>query len=429
MLKLILPFIYGLLLLDVLHAQPLRDTLEITPAAAETAFIEGNLKLLAGRLEINESQALLIQARVWPNPTITINEVNLWNNHGAEELGRITDNWGNHSQLSVGIEQLIQTAGKRKKAIAMAKTSVDIAEHDFADLLQSLRLELRTRLAALYYSQKRLSLYHQQLEQLRVLLAAYQRQVQQGYVSQSEYLRLQASEMALMKTIDDIREENIEAQQTLQSMLGSAKHQILVVSEPANLPTLEYIKSLSADGLVTRALENRPSLKTATLQAGYAEQQLAYERAQRIPDLTLSIGYDRGGNIMRDFIGLGVSVDIPVFNKNKGNIIAAQTSVERRRLLASHQENEVKAAVLQAWHALMLTAERLERFDTTYETDLDRMAESHHRSFASRHTSLLEYLDSLWAYLEGKDLLLETYESLLAQYETLQFTVGSSLIN
>jgi len=98
-------------------------------------------------------------------------------------------------------------------------------------------------------------------------------------------------------------------------------------------------------------------------------------------------------------------------------------------LLASHQENEVKAAVLQAWHALMLTAERLERFDTTYETDLDRMAESHHRSFASRHTSLLEYLDSLWAYLEGKDLLLETYESLLAQYETLQFTVGSSLIN
>ena len=427
MLKLILPFIYGLLLFQTLYAQPLPDTLEITPEAAEVAFLEGNLKLLADRLEINESQALLIQARAWPNPTIAIDEVNLWTNYGAEELGRITGNWGNHAQLSMDIEQLIQTAGKRKKAIALAKTSVDIAEQNFGDLLQSLRLELRTQLAALYYSQKRLSLYHQQLEQLRVLLGAYQRQVEQGHVSQSEYLRLKAAEMALIKAIDDIRGENTEAQQALKSMLGSPAHRVLIVSEPGNLPSPQHIKSFSAEGLVSRAMENRPSLKTAALQADYAKQQLAYERAHRIPDLTVSMGYDRGGNIMRDFIGLGVSVDIPVFNKNKGNTLAAQVAVERHRLLASDRENEVKAAVLQAWHALSLTVERLERFDENYETDLDRIAESHHRSFASRHISLLEYLDFLWAYLEGKDLLLETNKSLLAHYETLQFMVGSQL--
>lgn len=429
MLKLILPFIYGLLLLQRLYAQPQPDTLKIAPEAAEVAFLKGSLKLLAGRLEINESQALLIQARVWPNPTITIDEVNLWANHGAEGLGRITGNWGNHNQVSVDIEQLIQTAGKRKKAIDLAKTSVDIAEQNFADLLQSLKLELRTQLAALYNSQKRLSLYRQQLEQLRVLLAAYQRQVQQGHVSQSEYLRLKAAEMALIRAIDDIRGENADAQQALKSMLGGPTHRVLVVSEPGHVPTPEQIKSLSVEVLVSRALENRPSLKTAALQADHAKQQLVYERAQRMPDLTLSVGYDRGGNIMRDFIGLGVSIDVPVFDKNKGNIIAAQAAVERHRLLANDRENEVKAAVLQVWNTLMLTVERLERFDGAYEADLNQMAESHHRNFASRHISLLEYLDFLWAYLEGKDLLLETNKSFLLQYETLQFTIGGQLID
>ena len=49
-------------------------------------------------------------------------------------------------------------------------------------------------------------------------------------------------------------------------------------------------------------------------------QKLELQNAMKTPDVAVSIGYDRGGNIMKDFIGLGVSMDLPIFDRNKGNI-------------------------------------------------------------------------------------------------------------
>ncbi|WHT38401.1 TolC family protein [Myroides sp. mNGS23_01] len=59
----------------------------------ETLFLEQNLDLLAKKLEISQAEAQLIQARLWPNPTFEISEVNVWRTTDIEEQPIIFGNW------------------------------------------------------------------------------------------------------------------------------------------------------------------------------------------------------------------------------------------------------------------------------------------------------------------------------------------------
>ncbi|GGC25488.1 cation transporter [Parapedobacter defluvii] len=411
------------------HGQYAPDTLAVTPTEAEAVFLQRNLRLLAGKLDIDMAKAQVIQAKLWPNPVLSIGEVNPWSNRDAEVLGRLFGDWGNHAQVAVDVEQLIQTAGKRRKRIAVEEAGLVVAEHSFEDLLRSLQAEFRTEMAELYRTQAGMVVYQGVLGQLQQLLGGYQRQVAQGNISRSEYMRLQASEVALMKAIDDLRRENGEAQRQLKTLMGLTPQQELILTGGGggtDIP-IDVLNALDAPTLQEWA--NTHNAELAALQSGtvQADWQLRYEQAQRVPDVTVSAGYDRGGNIMRDFVGLGIAVDLPFFNRNQGNIKAAQLALAQSRLLADDKKNEAESEAIRIWKDLLAIIARREHMGTQYEADMDTLLASYHRNFAERHISLLEYLDFLEAYLHSKDTLLDTEKELRVQYEALRYHVGNQL--
>src|ERR1700676_5290883 len=53
-------------------AQPHQDTLRLALPEAEKRFLDSNLQLLAQRYSIDANKALVIQARLWPNPNFSI---------------------------------------------------------------------------------------------------------------------------------------------------------------------------------------------------------------------------------------------------------------------------------------------------------------------------------------------------------------------
>lgn len=309
----------------------------------------------------------------------------------------------------------------------LEEVGIQRAEMDFAETLRSLKLEFRSQLAALHFTQQRLAVYQEQLTYLQQLLDGYRRQLQQGNVSQSEYLRLRAVEIDFLQSIRDIRKDNLDAQRTVKVLMGLPAQQTLVLTGETPPPALADIRQQQALSLVEQALRNRPDLKAAEWDAVLADKRLAYEKALRVPDLTLGVNYDRGGNIMRDFVGIGIAMDLPVFNTNKGNIRSAQFGRERSGLLLRDKKNEVSSEVVNAWHQLLLTADGYEHFETGYEADLDRMQDGYRRRFASRDLSLLEYLDFLEAYLSGKDAMMETRRDLRLHYEAFSYAVGGPL--
>ncbi len=416
----------GLLMSTVFVQAQITDTLSISKKEAETLFLKQNLELLATHLEISQAEAQVIQAKLWPNPTLNISEVNLWSNSSSEELPALYRNWGKTSQVGIEIEQLIQTAGKRRKNIALQKMEVEGKRLQFKQLLQNLKLEFRNALTDLQTYQQQQILYTAQIESTSSLLQAYQNQLKEGNISRSEYIRLKAAEMSFRKQLVEIHQAWAETQKDLKILLNLSASTVINIIDDLHVPTV----LVNADDLAVwtqEALDERAEMLVAKNTEAVAIQKHQLERAMRVPDVTLSANYDRGGNIMRDFVGLGISFELPIFNLNKGNIKDAQIEVEKTRLELSQTSNTISNEIVEALRNYQQSKALYDQVETDYENHLDDLLQSYYKNFKLRNTSMIEYLDFVEAYLDNKNILLENKKDLNHYFESLQYTLGKEL--
>lgn len=404
-----------------------KDTLSISRAEAETIFLKNNLRLLSEKLNIDQAEAQVIQAKLWPNPTFEISEINLWSNAKSEQLPPISGDWGKTSQVALSLEQMVQTAGKRKKMIAMEKVGVEIAHEYFKDFLRVLKVEFRNNLTDLLYVQQKQDVYKKQLNSMQKLLKAYENQAKQGNISKAEFIRLKASELDFLKEISDLQKENNQLQKELKTLMNVAPASYLKITDDKFIPQLSKLETINLANLTSSALENRPDVKVSVLEEKYNERKLKYELAQRTPDVTFGINYDRGGNIMNDFVGIGLSLDLPFFNRNQGNIKIAKFDIEKSKHTRQEKNNEAQNEVIKAFEDVLIAKKMYENTNEEYEKDLDTLLESYFKNFAQRNTSMLEYLDFVEAYLQNKTIILDSKKELNEHFEELQFVIGKEL--
>ena len=107
--------------------------------------------------------------------------------------------------------------------------------------------------------------------------------------------------------------------------------------------------------------------------------RLRREEAQAIPNLTLSGGYQRNFNDREDQATYGVSIPLPVFNRNQGNIHAAQAELGRAMREVSRVQNDLTSRLATAYGQYAAARERADRYRTsilpsanrTYQLSLD----------------------------------------------------------
>lgn len=392
----------------------------------EAKFLEQNFDLLIKRLEISQAEAQIIQAKLWPNPTFEISEVNLWKTTDIEEQPYIMGKWGDTQQISLHLEQQIQTAGKRRKNIDLQKLSKEEKEKEFESILRESKLELRKTISQLQVLQKQLEVFNNQIANTGNLIKAYKNQLEHGNISQAEYMRLKAAELQFRKEYLDIKKDYEETVKDLKNFISIKDNVQIVITDELQIPTNEVSEILLQDWIV-EAYENRPDLHLVKNLEKQSLKKLAIEKAERTPDLTFAIDYDRGGNIMRDFIGLGVSFDLPIFNRNKGNIKEAKLDIEIAKLDIQNKENEIANEIIEAYRNYHDAIQLYSNIDIDYEEQLDKLILSYFKNFEKRNVSLIEYLDFVEAYLDNKNLILETKKDIIDHFETLQYAIGKDI--
>jgi len=417
--------LFCILFFDSFSAQ-IADTLTISRKDAETIFLKNNLELITQKLEISQAEARVIQAKFWPNPTLSISEVNLWKTYDIEIQPALAGNWGKNSQISAEVEQVIQTAGKRKKNIELQRIGVDGEKYELQEVLRELKKILRNTVTEVLYNQEQQKLYQTQISSIEKLTKSYKNQFDQGNISKSEYIRLKAQEMEFKKNLVSLQQQIQELQLELKALLMIPFNSYIVISDLLRMPEKE-ISEWELDQFMNIARENRPDILIAKNKELYAQKNLELQNALKTPDLAFSIGYDRGGNIMKDFIGMGVSFDLPVFDRNKGNIQEAKLEIEksgyntRKNILKS--ENEI-ASVFQNY---IRTKNMYHEVDDSYENNLDGLLASHEKNFRLRNINMLEYMDFLDTYINNKILILDTKKEINQYFENLQYAIGQDL--
>lgn len=147
------------------------DTISINLEEAERQFVSNNLLLLSKKYQIDASKAAIVQASLFPNPTISL-EQNIYNNLNNRYFDATRS-----GQNIVEYQQLILLAGKRKKAIQLEQLNAQMTELEYFDLLRSLRFELRTTFYELGYLLQNQKLYTSKIAPIAKLVQAMFRKV------------------------------------------------------------------------------------------------------------------------------------------------------------------------------------------------------------------------------------------------------------
>ena len=386
----------------------------------EAQFLQNNYLLIANKLNIDKADAEIVQEKLWNNPTLSISEVNLWKTYQIEEQPYLFGKYGKNQQVSVELEQLIETAGKRKKRVAIKQLEKNNALFDYEELLRELKKELRQS----FYTLSRINQEENQLQNMLNLFTQmsnqYERQSKLQNVSKADFYRIQTELLGLQKESVLLENEKID---------GLNKLRLLTQNSELNIDQLQFETSIKSQNQLPFDLKNSAKnqnigLKKQENELNLVKNQLILEKSQRTPDLTFQLNYDRGGNIMRDFVGVGVSVDLPIFNTNKGNIKAAKISIEQQLANQNAYQLELDQSIDRLQNQLKKIEETLNFWSSEKEQEQNLMIENYKKHLQNKHITLMEFIDFTQAYREAQQAYLELQETYEHTYEELQYIVG-----
>ncbi len=419
-LKLLLVFGFGLIISSNLCAQAQQDTLTLNLQQAEKTFIDSNFVLLAQHYNVDAQKALIEQAKVWQNPTLNTDFM-IGANGKYFKYG--TDVNGNYNgQYYIQLQQLILTAKKRGKQIALATTNAKLSELQLQDVLRNLRYQLHQDYYNIQQQVALLAIYNNQALQLNKLLKGMQAQLNAGNIAIKDFVRIQALTVSLQQDIVEATKSLADNEADLKTLLQITKPNIFIKPSDALNTTIQLPESVEA--LTNIALQNNPYYLLQQSQTVYQQQNLTYQKALQTPDITLGPNFDRNSNFAPNYIGLGVSLPIPVFNKNKGNIKAAEANIKQQQAITQSAETELRNNVSNAYKKLMLYINQntttQSDFYTSYTTIYNNMLES----YQQRQINLLEFLDFFNDYTDSRQKLLQQQLNLQLAKEELNYHIN-----
>jgi cobalt-zinc-cadmium efflux system outer membrane protein len=403
-----------------------QETLKITIEQAENRFLEKNLQLLSERCNIDIADAAIVQAKLLNNPTIGVGDVNFWNPNATDELGLSQTSFGNSIVFSVELEQIIRTAGKRKKLVNLEKVSKEIAVQEFEVFLLSLKTELRTNLHEIIYLQSYLDVVQVLQESVNNLVHVYKNQSSAGNIAKSELIRLQSSLIELETEANELLTELDGLYKDIKILLNitpETKISILPFTAAVKNP-----KEIVLSDLFEMAKHARPEFLLSDLNINYNEKLLVYEKSQRVPDVGLCVNYYRDGGVWKNFVGFGVRLDIPTFNRNQGNIKMAKLKIEQSNYNAEYQKNVILHEIAENYENYMLKYNYYKKLmDNDFSEDLENMFEIYSRNLLNKNINMLEYIDFMYAYKTTKQAILIAKKNLDINFVELQFSVNDEL--
>jgi len=400
------------------------DTVSLTIDSAENRFLKANYLLLAQKYQVEATRALIIQASLWPNPNIA-GSILIRNTH--ENAHHRYFDFSGTGEQSYQIGQLINVAGKRRNQTQVAKLNTLVAEDQFYDLIRTLKLQLRTDFYTIYFNEQSLGIYDQEIKALTQTTNAYQQLVKQGFIAKKEILRIQAQLYALQNELIALKAQIVQSQSDLNILLAGNDHFFV---PQVDTPCLERLSTrwLSIEALNDTALANRYDLKSAAASLESSRYGLKLQRSLAVPDPTIGYSFDRNGSYIPSSRFLSLGIDIPIFNRNQGNIKNARFAIQNNEAQLSNQQKVVLGDVFKAYNAAIENERLAQGFDPSFAGNYTTLVQEVLKNYQIRNIGLLDFLNYYDSYkqnvLQSNTLRLNR----ILAYEQINFAIGKDII-
>lgn len=344
--RLVLPLLFDILLaVSATAAERAAPTGPLTLRDALAAALLGSPDLAVFSWELRAKEAQVLQAGLRPNPELS-SEV--------EDFGGTGDRFAfEQTQVTVSLAQLIELGGKRAKRLRLAALDRDLATWDYEVARLNVVAGVRKAFTATVAAQQRLRLFGELVGLARRSVDAVATQVKAGATSPVELMRAEA---ALGRTETQRRQAARD--------LANARTALAVHWGSSTPGFAEAAGDLAPVGAPPRvedfldAIRGNPDVARWVTEIEQRAAALAVEKARAIPSLTVSLGGRQFADNGDKALVAGFSLPLPLFDRNQGNILAAdrrlaqaaaardRATVSAERALASAYE-DLRAAYAQ----------------------------------------------------------------------------------
>ena len=355
--------------------------------------LESNPRLAQVGWAVEAARGRAVQAGLYPNPTVIV---------GGSE---ISDRTGPGGIWTVYTGQEIVTANKLGLSKAAALKEVDQATLNFMAERYQVFTEVRQAFFELVTLQRR-------AEILGELIKLANKSVEEA----TKLLKAkEGSQLDLVQLEVDLERYRADLEAT-QRALPAAYRKLAASVGVQDMPMARVVGDLDTtppdynlDQLRLYILGIHPELRSA--QVGVERAQFLVRRAEvePIPNPTVGTGYTRQGQNRSNDWDVVLSVPIPLWNRNQGNIRAAKAQVREAVSQVGRVENDLVNRLATAFGAYAAAQKRAERYKTAI---LPKAQETYQLSLKAYQGGQFEYLRVLAAQRTLAEAKLELVRSL-----------------
>jgi len=363
----------------VSHAQA--PGADVTVDQAVALYREHSPRLMATRASIDVTRADIVEARIYPNPSLGVNGAHT--TVGGDTMG--------HTQIGLDLEIPILIGHQRARREEAANRHVDATQADVAVTQGEAELDIRARFAALLATQEQSAVLAAALADAKALRAIVAARTGAGAGSEYAVERIDLEIAALASRVDEAAANQASAAGDLAvavGMPGWQPHAVGDLAPPApGTPAIDPAHPALA-------------LDKATQAAAHADEARAH--ADAVPTPTLALQSWSTADPLGLVLSAGISMPLPLFDRNQGAVARARAEAHRAELELAAKTHELESELGRATRVLGARRDAVTHFQAEGLQRLAKLRTMAEASYRAGQGGIVELLDALDAITDAR---------------------------
>ncbi|MCS4096994.1 cobalt-zinc-cadmium efflux system outer membrane protein [Salinibacter ruber] len=305
--------------------------------------LANNPRLQSFSWEVRAREAQALQAGLWPNPSLGTETEDL---STEDPIGDFTG-----SEQMVQVSQPIELWGRPGKRRDVAEEERDLAGWDYEAARLDVVSQTTQAFVGLVAAEQRVQLARQLVRLSEEVFQTVSRQVETGEVSPVEKQRARVPLSQARIRLRRAEEARAAARKTLSGQWGRSDTTAFAEVEGKFGP-VRPVPSLDS---VESALDRNPALARQQDEIEQARAVVSLEKSDRLPVPAVTVGWQRfGGRTGSDRTALkaGVSLPLPLWDRNQGAVQRARFRLERARRQREAARVQLDTTLSKAYRSL-----------------------------------------------------------------------------
>ena len=404
-------------------AQPPGGGLELTIDELVARALTENPDFRAARTEVDAAIGRLRQAALRPNPMLELG--------GQKALG--PDN-----NLTIGLTVPLDRGGRKEGRVAVAEREVEVKRAQVKDRERRLAGDVRMKAGEYLAARRNLGVTDELLQVNRDALGLVRNRVRQGAAPALDE-NLMLVEVNRLDASRQIQASRVEIAALQLKALAAIRPDVPLTIRGALAPAAPPLDAAEA---LRRALAARADLDAARADVRMGAAKIQKEQAEGRWDASVTVGYQRQDfgfmlNGLTDsgatrpiqdvfhYFGAGVSIMLPVRNRNQGNIAAAEAEARGAERRLEFAELIVRQEVSAAFAQYEAARRSLDIYERGVRDVARRNLDVVRQTYELGRTSLLDVVAEQRRYVDVENGYTDAMKQVYDATVEIQRSVGA----